>query len=304
VAGIVDETEGGAGRSGASDVSEASGSGRRTAPEAGSKAGSKTGSKTGSDTPGQVEAAESAEADGSAEAAGSAEVAASAGTAAEPAGAAEAAEAGTTGAAAASDVSAAGESTGVPPRRRRIWIVLICAALALAIDTVSKAIVVANLQDRGPIHVPGGFLNLTLIRNSGAAFSIGESQTWVFTVIAAGVVFVILRVSRNLRSLPWAIALGLLLGGALGNLSDRLLRSPGVGRGDVVDFLQFPTFPLVHYDFPVFNLADTSIVIGGCLMVLLSFLGMQPDGTRHKDLKPADGNAEESSEKDAESTGS
>jgi len=292
VAGIVDETEGGAGRSGASDVSEASGSGRRTAPETGSKAGSKTGSKTGSDTPGQVEAAESAE------------VAASAGTAAEPAGAAEAAEAGTTGAAAASDVSAAGESTGVPPRRRRIWIVLICAALALAIDTVSKAIVVANLQDRGPIHVPGGFLNLTLIRNSGAAFSIGESQTWVFTVIAAGVVFVILRVSRNLRSLPWAIALGLLLGGALGNLSDRLLRSPGVGRGDVVDFLQFPTFPLVHYDFPVFNLADTSIVIGGCLMVLLSFLGMQPDGTRHKDLKPADGNAEESSEKDAESTGS
>lgn len=292
MAGIVDETEGGAGRSGASDVSEASGSGRRTAPETGSKAGSKTGSKTGSDTPGQVEAAESAE------------VAASAGTAAEPAGAAEAAEAGTTGAAAASDVSAAGESTGVPPRRRRIWIVLICAALALAIDTVSKAIVVANLQDRGPIHVPGGFLNLTLIRNSGAAFSIGESQTWVFTVIAAGVVFVILRVSRNLRSLPWAIALGLLLGGALGNLSDRLLRSPGVGRGDVVDFLQFPTFPLVHYDFPVFNLADTSIVIGGCLMVLLSFLGMQPDGTRHKDLKPADGNAEESSEKDAESTGS
>ena len=294
MAGIVDETEGGAGRSGASDVSEASGSGRRTAPEAGSKAGS----KTGSDTPGQVEAAESAEV------AGSAEAAASAGTAAEPAGAAEAAEAGTTGAAAASDVSAAGESTGVPPRRRRIWIVLICAALALAIDTVSKAIVVANLQDRGPIHVPGGFLNLTLIRNSGAAFSIGESQTWVFTVIAAGVVFVILRVSRNLRSLPWAIALGLLLGGALGNLSDRLLRSPGVGRGDVVDFLQFPTFPLVHYDFPVFNLADTSIVIGGCLMVLLSFLGMQPDGTRHKDLKPADGNAEESSEKDAESTGS
>lgn len=294
MAGIVDETEGGAGRSGASDVSEASGSGRRTAPETGSKAGS----KTGSDTPGQVEAAESAEV------AGSAEAAASAGTAAEPAGAAEAAEAGTTGAAAASDVSAAGESTGVPPRRRRIWIVLICAALALAIDTVSKAIVVANLQDRGPIHVPGGFLNLTLIRNSGAAFSIGESQTWVFTVIAAGVVFVILRVSRNLRSLPWAIALGLLLGGALGNLSDRLLRSPGVGRGDVVDFLQFPTFPLVHYDFPVFNLADTSIVIGGCLMVLLSFLGMQPDGTRHKDLKPADGNAEESSEKDAESTGS
>lgn len=208
----------------------------------------------------------------------------------------EAAEA--TASSEAADVSTAGESVAAPHRRRRIWIVLICAALALAVDTVSKAIVVANLQDRGPIHVPGGFLNLTLIRNSGAAFSIGEGQTWVFTVIAAAVVFVILRVSRNLRSLPWAIALGLLLGGALGNLSDRLLRSPGVGRGDVVDFLQFPTFPLVHYDFPVFNLADTSIVIGGCLMVLLSFLGMQPDGTRHKDLQPADGTAEESSAED------
>lgn len=266
MAGIVDETDGGAGRSGASDVSESSGPGRQTAPE------------TGSGTPRQVEAAESAQA-------------------AESAGTAEAAKAaGTTGDTAAADVSAAGESTAVPAphRRRRIWIVLICAALALAVDTVSKAIVVANLQDRGPIHVPGGLLNLTLIRNSGAAFSIGEGQTWVFTVIAAGVVFVILRVSRNLRSLPWAIALGLLLGGALGNLSDRLLRSPGVGRGDVVDFLQFPTFPLVHYDFPVFNLADTSIVVGGCLMVLLSFLGMQPDGTRHKDLK-----SEDSSTKDA-----
>ena len=173
-----------------------------------------------------------------------------------------------------------------PRRKRRIGVVLVFAALALAIDTVSKALVVANLQDRGPVHVPGGFLNLTLIRNSGAAFSIGEGQTWVFTFIAACVVFVILRVSRNLRSLPWAIALGLLLGGALGNLSDRLFRAPGIGRGDVVDFLQFPTFPLVHYDFPVFNLADSSIVVGGCLMVLLSFLGMQPDGSRHKDGTP------------------
>jgi signal peptidase II len=265
VAGIVEETDGGAGRSGASDVSEASEAGRQSAPE------------TGSGTPQQVEAAEAAETGKGVETGKTAET----GEAAEATESSEAAETGQ--AAATGVVTADGESTEAPRRRRRIWIVLICAALALAVDTVSKAVVVANLQDRGPIHVPGGLLNLTLIRNSGAAFSIGEGQTWVFTVIAAAVVFVILRVSRNLRSLPWAIALGLLLGGALGNLSDRLLRSPGVGRGDVVDFLQFPTFPLVHYDFPVFNLADTSIVIGGCLMVLLSFLGMQPDGTRHHD---------------------
>jgi signal peptidase II len=208
------------------------------------------------------------------------------------------------GAEARAEATGAEATAEAPRRKRRIGIVLIFAALALGIDVTSKALVVAKLQDRGPVHVPGGFLYLNLIRNSGAAFSIGEGQTWVFTLIAAGVVFVILRVSRNLRSLPWAIALGLLLGGALGNLSDRLFRSPGVGRGDVVDFLQFPRFPLVHYDFPVFNLADSSIVVGGCLMVLLSFLGMQPDGSRHdgsrhKDVKPEDVKPEDSSAKDA-----
>jgi len=174
-------------------------------------------------------------------------------------------------------------SAGRKPRRVRVLVAV--AALALAVDVISKILVVQHLSDRAPIHVPGGFLNLTLIRNSGAAFSIGEGQTWVFTIIAAAVVFVIVRVSRNLRSLPWACALGLLLGGALGNLSDRIFREPGLFRGHVVDFLQFPTFPLVHYDFPVFNLADSSIVVGGCLMVLLSFLGMQPDGTRHQEVK-------------------
>jgi signal peptidase II len=169
-----------------------------------------------------------------------------------------------------------------PSRRRTLPVLLAVAALALLLDVVSKLLVVEHLSDRGPVHVPGGFLNLTLVRNSGAAFSIGESQTWVFTIIAVAVVVAILRVSRNLRSIPWACALGLLLGGALGNLGDRIFRSPGLFRGHVVDFLQFPTFPVVHYDFPVFNLADSSIVVGGCLMVLLSFLGMQPDGTRHQ----------------------
>ncbi|GAA2040075.1 hypothetical protein GCM10009839_47670 [Catenulispora yoronensis] len=179
--------------------------------------------------------------------------------------------------------SGAGTGPDVPVSRkpRRLPVLIAVAALALAIDVISKMLVVQHLTDRDPIHVPGGFLNLTLIRNSGAAFSIGEGQTWVFTIIAGAVVFVILRVSRNLRSLPWACALGLLLGGALGNLSDRIFREPGLFRGHVVDFLQFPTFPLVHYDFPVFNLADSAIVAGGCLMVLLSFLGMQPDGSRH-----------------------
>ena len=173
-------------------------------------------------------------------------------------------------------------------RRRTIPILLAVAALALLLDVVSKLIVVATLSDRGPVRLPGGVLYLTLLRNSGAAFSIGESQTWLFTLIAVAVVVAILRVSRRLRSVPWACALGLLLGGALGNLGDRIFRAPGLFRGHVVDFVQFPTFPVVHYDFPVFNLADSAIVIGGCLMVLLSFLGIQPDGTRHQEEEKKD----------------
>jgi signal peptidase II len=185
------------------------------------------------------------------------------------------------GAAAAAGAEPAGSAETAPKGRRRIVALLLVAAAALLIDVVSKLLVVAHLSDRDPVRLPGGFLRLTLIRNSGAAFSIGESQTWMFTIIAAAVVVVVLRISRNLRSLAWACALGLLLGGALGNLSDRIFRSPGLFRGHVVDFLQFPRFPVVNYDFPVFNLADSAIVVGGCLMVLLSFLGRQPDGTRH-----------------------
>ncbi|MBS2550341.1 signal peptidase II [Catenulispora sp. NL8] len=277
VAGIVDETDEGTGRSGAGDGTE-------TEPAPAGRA-----------VPSAAESAESAESDASAEKGTPAELAESGESAA-----AESVVPGATASEATAQEATAPEAVeqAAPRGKRRILIVLIFAALALTVDAVSKALVVAKLQDRPPYRVPGGFLDFNLIRNPGAAFNIGEGQTWVFTFIAAGVVFVILRVARNLRSLPWAIALGLLLGGALGNLSDRLFRSPGVGRGDVVDFLQIRTFPLVHYDFPVFNLADSSIVIGGCLMVLLSFLGMQPDGTRQKDTAPAQATSEDPKSQD------
>jgi signal peptidase II len=136
----------------------------------------------------------------------------------------------------------------------------------------SKIIVVATLSHR-EIKVVPGVLTLLVLRNSGAAFSIGTSMTVVFTLIAAGVIFFILRTSRRLRSLPWAVTLGLLLGGATGNLTDRLLRSPGLFRGDVVDWIQLP-----HW--PVFNVADSAIVCGGTLAVLLAAWGFRLDGTR------------------------
>jgi signal peptidase II len=101
-------------------------------------------------------------------------------------------------------------------------------------------------------------------------------MTIVFTLIAVGVIFFILRTSRRLRSLPWAVTLGLLLGGATGNLTDRLLRSPGLFRGDVVDWIQLP-----HW--PVFNVADSAIVCGGALAVLLAARGIRLDGTRDGD---------------------
>ena len=157
--------------------------------------------------------------------------------------------------------------------RRRIGVLIAVAVAAMAADIVSKAIVVATLSGHPPIRMLGGFLTLIVSRNPGAAFSIGPSLTVVFTAIAVGVIVIILRTSRRIRSWPWAVSLGLLLGGATGNLSDRLLRSPGPLRGHVVDWIMLP-----HW--PVFNLADSSIVCGGVLAVLLAMRGLHIDGSK------------------------
>ncbi|MFE9095162.1 signal peptidase II [Streptomyces sp. NPDC007264] len=170
------------------------------------------------------------------------------------------------------------DSAAAPPARgrRRIAVLFAVAAFAYALDLASKLIVVAKLEHHAPIRVIGDWLQLEAIRNAGAAFGFGEAFTVIFTVIAAAVIVVIARLARKLYSLPWAIALGLLLGGALGNLTDRIFRSPGVFEGAVVDFI-------APKHFAVFNLADSAIVCGGILIVLLSFRGLDPDGTVHRD---------------------
>ncbi|GAA2287746.1 signal peptidase II [Streptomyces kunmingensis] len=160
--------------------------------------------------------------------------------------------------------------------RRRIAALFLVAALAYGLDLISKLIVVAKLEHRDSIRVLGDWLQLEVIRNPGAAWGIGEAFTIVFTLIAAAVIVVIARLAKKLYSTPWAIALGLLLGGALGNLTDRIFRAPGVFEGAVVDFI-------APKNYPVFNLADSAIVCGGILIVLLSFRGIDPDGTVHKD---------------------
>ncbi|MGV9625719.1 signal peptidase II [Streptomyces sp. NPDC003487] len=163
-----------------------------------------------------------------------------------------------------------------PRGRRRIAVLFAVAAFAYLLDLGSKLLVVAKLEHHAPIEIVGDWLKLDAIRNAGAAFGFGEAFTVIFTVIAAAVIVVIARLARKLYSLPWAIALGLLLGGALGNLTDRIFRAPGVFEGAVVDFI-------APKHFAVFNLADSAIVCGGILIVLLSFRGLDPDGTVHKD---------------------
>jgi lipoprotein signal peptidase len=157
--------------------------------------------------------------------------------------------------------------------RRRIGVLLAVALAVLALDIASKCLVVATLSDRTPISLLGGFLHLRVSRNPGAAFSFAPSLTILFSLIAITVITVILRSSRRIMSVPWAITLGLLLGGATGNLVDRIFRYPGVFRGWVVDWIQVP-----HW--PVFNLADSAIVCGGILAVLLSARGYRLDGQR------------------------
>jgi lipoprotein signal peptidase len=155
-----------------------------------------------------------------------------------------------------------------------VVVLLGVAVTVLALDIASKAIVVATLSDRPPVKLLGSLLMLTESRNPGAAFSIGgPSETILFTAIAVGVIIFIIRSARRIHSLAWAVALGLLLGGAMGNLTDRVFRSPGPFRGWVVDWIQVP-----HW--PVFNLADSAIVCGGVLMVLLAARGHGLDGAR------------------------
>ncbi|MEU1212387.1 signal peptidase II [Streptomyces sp. NPDC005791] len=168
------------------------------------------------------------------------------------------------------------EEPGSGRGRKRIMVLLGVSVLAYLLDLVSKMIVVAKLEHEEPIEIFGEWLKLDAIRNAGAAFGIGEAFTVIFTAIAAVVIIVIVRLARKLYSLPWAIALGLLLGGALGNLTDRIFRAPGVFEGAVVDFI-------APAHFAVFNLADSAIVCGGILIVILSFKGLDPDGTVHKD---------------------
>lgn len=172
-----------------------------------------------------------------------------------------------------------GRDRAVKARRLRRFLAVV-ALTGLAADQVTKALAVALLTPGEPVPVVGELLQLVLLRNPGAAFSFATGATWIFTIIAVVVVVAVLRVSRKLGSRAWALALGLLLAGATGNLVDRLVRAPGFARGHVVDFLALP-----HW--PVFNVADSMICTAAALIVVLALRGVEIDGRRAARSKKA-----------------
>ena len=162
------------------------------------------------------------------------------------------------------------EEAPASPPKRRVRLLLIVAAVVLALDVVTKVIAVRTLTPGQPVSIIGDTVTWTLVRNSGAAFSMATGYTWVLTLVATGVVIGIIWMGRRLVSPWWALGLGMILGGALGNLVDRFFRSPGPLRGHVVDFLSIGWWP-------VFNVADPSVVGGAILLVGLSLFGFDFD---------------------------
>ena len=151
------------------------------------------------------------------------------------------------------------------------------AIVVFAADQLTKVWALDNLAQGQWQPLLGDAIQLTLVFNPGAALSLGTGMTWLLTIVAAGVTAVVIRSARKLGSRTWAVALGLLLGGALGNLFDRFFRDPGFARGHVVDFIDY-------FGWFVGNIADIAIVVAAGLIMILSIRGVRLDGSR----EPAD----------------
>lgn len=181
------------------------------------------------------------------------------------------------------DVGAAEPAAAAPQRTqnapRRLRLLVSVAAVVLTLDIITKVLAVKLLPPGQPVSIIGDTVTWTLVRNSGAAFSMATGYTWALTLIATGVVAGIFWMGRRLVSPWWAVGLGMILGGAMGNLVDRFFRAPGPLRGHVVDFLSVGWWP-------VFNVADPSVVGGAILLVVLSVFGFDFDtiGRRKADL--------------------
>jgi signal peptidase II len=148
-----------------------------------------------------------------------------------------------------------------------MYLLWVTAVAGLAVDQSTKAIAAVAVEGRDPTHALGGTVTFTAIRNPGAAGSFAPHATLVFTLLAFAVLAFIARVAPSVRSAGWAVGLGLIFAGAGGNLADRLFRSPGFGRGAVLDFIQVGNSG-------IFNLADQCVTAGAVVVLLQTFRGV------------------------------
>ncbi len=168
-------------------------------------------------------------------------------------------------------------------------VVLAAVAVGLyALDQGSKLLVTQNLELGEQVEVLGPLLQLHYVTNSGAAFSLGSGFTWILSIVALGAIAFIIGFAPRIRSLGWAVMFGLVLGGALGNVTDRLFREPSFGQGHVVDFLQLYAFPAI------FNVADIGVTSAMVVFIILSIRGVGLDGTRTATVKTTDPDAADS----------
>ncbi len=152
----------------------------------------------------------------------------------------------------------------------RRWRTLFSVAWAVwVLDLATKIWAVNNLSYKSNIKIIGEFFQLTFVRNSGAAFSFAAGATIFLSIFGLIVMSAILYFSPQITSRGWAVVLGLVLGGILGNLVDRIFREPGLLRGHVIDWMQLPNWP-------VFNIADTAIVTAAVISMVLTAKNIPP----------------------------
>lgn len=177
-------------------------------------------------------------------------------------------------------LTAADQPSSTPPpakpagRRRLTTVLLSLALVVLALDQATKVWALDALTPGEKVDLVGSFISLNLIRNPGAAFSIGDGATWVLTAVSIVILVWVVLAARKVGTMAWAVALGLLLGGALGNLGDRFFRAPGPGRGHVVDFIDY-------FGWFVGNVADIAIVAGAAIIMVLAYRGTPVAGPPH-----------------------
>jgi signal peptidase II len=196
----------------------------------------------------------------------------------------EPADLGSAGSPSSADRPEAAEPVGGAALGPRSWrLSLLFGAvglLVLGLDQLTKALALHYLNPGEPVNVIGSLLKFQLIRNSGAAFSLGAGYTPVISAVQIIVAVVVVWLSRRLGSIGWAVAFGLLFGGAVGNITDRILREPSPFHGHVVDFLQTP-----HW--AIFNVADMAVTSAAILLVIQTLRGVRLDGSRDRDGQQA-----------------